>query len=224
MTSGLREPPGSGRGGRRELAARSTHGVAMPHWPEVAEVRAGVFLAERRWSRELAMDAELISFGLIEIGGRRCEHDVVLEGGVVRRGKKGASKAYRDPYGPTPLSPDEAIPWSARLLIIGTGVSGRLPIMPELYEEAHPARGGGRRRADGAGLPAAERPIRGTWRPSFTSPVERTQSRSASGHWARVRQRHPASSPCRPMSPEPTQPICSTQGARHAGGSNGAAK
>jgi hypothetical protein len=38
--------------------------------------------------------------------------------------------------GHTPLSPDEAIPWSARLLIIGTGVSGRLPIMPELYEEA----------------------------------------------------------------------------------------
>ena len=83
------------------------------------------------------MDARLISFGLIEIGGRRCEHDVVLEGDVVRRGKKGASKAYRDRFGHTPLSPDEAIPWSARLLIIGTGVSGQLPIMPELYEEAH---------------------------------------------------------------------------------------
>lgn len=82
------------------------------------------------------MDARLISFGLIEIGGRRFEHDVVLEGGVVRRRKKGASKAYRDRYGHTPLSPDEAIPWSARLLIIGTGVSGQLPIMPELYEEA----------------------------------------------------------------------------------------
>ena len=33
-------------------------------------------------------------------------------------------------------APDEAIPWSARRLIIGTGVSGQLPIMPELYEEA----------------------------------------------------------------------------------------
>ena len=84
----------------------------------------------------VAMDARLISFGLIEIGGRRFEHDVVLEGGVVRRRKKGASKAYRDRYGHTPLSPDEAIPWSARRLIIGTGVSGQLPIMPELYEEA----------------------------------------------------------------------------------------
>jgi len=82
------------------------------------------------------MDARFISFGLIEIGGHRFDHDVVVEGGVVRRRKKAASKAYRDQYGHTPLSPDEAIPWSARLLIIGTGVSGQLPIMPELYEEA----------------------------------------------------------------------------------------
>ena len=82
------------------------------------------------------MDARLISFGLIEIGGRRFEHDVVVDRGVVRRRKKAASKAYRDRYGHTPLSPDEAIPWSARRLIIGTGVSGQLPIMPELYEEA----------------------------------------------------------------------------------------
>ncbi len=31
------------------------------------------------------MDARLISFGLIEIGGHRFERDVVAEGGVVRR-------------------------------------------------------------------------------------------------------------------------------------------
>jgi hypothetical protein len=82
------------------------------------------------------MDARLISFGLIEIGGHRFEHDIVLEAGVVRRRKKEASKAYRDQYGHTPLSPDEAIPWSARLLIIGTGVSGQMTVTPELYEEA----------------------------------------------------------------------------------------
>jgi hypothetical protein len=82
------------------------------------------------------MDARLISFGLVEIDGRRFEHDVVLEAGVIRRRRKAASKAYRDRYGHTPLSPDEAIPWSAPLLIIGTGVSGQLPVMPELYEEA----------------------------------------------------------------------------------------
>ena len=82
------------------------------------------------------MDARLISFGLIEIGGRRFEHDVVLEGGVVRRRKKGPSKAHRDRYGHTPLSPDEAIPWSASRLIVGTGAFGQLPITPELFEEA----------------------------------------------------------------------------------------
>ena len=42
-----------------------------------------------------------------------------------------------DRYGHTPISPEEAIPWSADLLISGTGVSGQLPVMPELYEEAH---------------------------------------------------------------------------------------
>lgn len=82
------------------------------------------------------MDARLISFGAIEIDGQRFEHDVVLERGVIRKRKKGPSKVHREHYGHTPLSVDEAIPWSASVLIIGTGASGRLPIMPELYEEA----------------------------------------------------------------------------------------
>jgi hypothetical protein len=56
----------------------------------------------------------------------------MLEENVVRRRKKGPSKVYRDRYGHTPLSPREAIPWSARRLIVGTGVSGQLPIMPEM--------------------------------------------------------------------------------------------
>ncbi len=82
------------------------------------------------------MDARLISFGLIEIDGQRFDHDVVLEKGVIRKRKKGPSKVHRERYGHTPLSADEAIPWSASVLIIGTGASGQLPIMPELYEEA----------------------------------------------------------------------------------------
>jgi hypothetical protein len=82
------------------------------------------------------MDARLIAFGQIEIDGRRFEHDVVVEGGKVRRRKKGPSKPYRDRYGHTPLSLDESIPWSAPRLIVGTGASGRLPIMPEVLEEA----------------------------------------------------------------------------------------
>jgi hypothetical protein len=83
------------------------------------------------------MDARLISFGVIEIDGQRFEHDVVLDQGAIRKRKKGPSKAYRDRYGHTPLSVDETIPWGSPALIIGTGASGQLPIMPELYEEAH---------------------------------------------------------------------------------------
>jgi hypothetical protein len=82
------------------------------------------------------MDARLVSFGQLEIDGRRFDKDVVIEGGRVRRRKKGPSKAYRDRFGHTPLSADEAIPWSAPRLIVGTGAAGQLPIMPELYREA----------------------------------------------------------------------------------------
>jgi hypothetical protein len=82
------------------------------------------------------MDARLVSFGVIEIVGRRFDHDVVLEHGVIRKRKKGPSKVHRDRYSHTPLSVDEAIPWSAPVLIIGTGALGQLPVMREIYEEA----------------------------------------------------------------------------------------
>ena len=82
------------------------------------------------------MDAKLVSFGVLEIDGQRCEHDVVIEGGRIRKRKKGPSKPYRDRYGHTPLSADEDIPWSAPLLIIGTGAAGQLPIMADLEAEA----------------------------------------------------------------------------------------
>ena len=96
------------------------------------------------------MDARLISFGLIEIDGRRFDHDVVLEAGHLRRRKKKPSKAFRDRYGHTPLSVDEEIPWSAPRLIVGTGVSAQLPIMPELYQEAQ------RRGVDVVAVPTEE--------------------------------------------------------------------
>ena len=82
------------------------------------------------------MEAALIAFGMLEIDGLRYDHDVVVEGGAIRKRHKGPSKALREQHGHTPLSIDEDIPWSASLLIIGTGVSGRLPVMPEVYEEA----------------------------------------------------------------------------------------
>ncbi|MGH2358647.1 MAG: MTH938/NDUFAF3 family protein [Candidatus Limnocylindria bacterium] len=82
------------------------------------------------------MNISLVSFGQLEINGRRFDHDVVMEGGRVRRRKKRPSKPYRERYGHTPLSADEAIPWTAPRLIVGTGATGQLPVMDEVYEEA----------------------------------------------------------------------------------------
>jgi hypothetical protein len=82
------------------------------------------------------MDARLVSFGRLEIDGQLFEHDVVIDRGRVRRRKKGPSKVYRERYGHTPLSVDEVIPWSGGPLVIGTGASGQLPVMPEVVDEA----------------------------------------------------------------------------------------
>ena len=82
------------------------------------------------------MQVEYPGFGAILVDGERFEHDVVLEGGQVRKRRKGPSRRYRDQFGHTPLSVDEALPWSAPRLVIGTGAHGRLPIMPEVVAEA----------------------------------------------------------------------------------------
>src|SRR2546422_5917878 len=118
------------------------------------------------------MKCSLVSFGQIEIDGRRFDHDVVIEKGRIRRRKKGPSKKQRVAYGHTPLTPDEAVPWSAPLLIVGTGAGGQLPITDDLYRAAAKRRvGGGARptpqarellppggpQSVGASLPAASR-------------------------------------------------------------------
>ena len=82
------------------------------------------------------MQADLVAFGVIEIDGDSYKHDVVIDKGRVSKRKKKPSKAYRDWYGHTPLSNDEFIPWGGKRLLIGTGASGRMPIMKEVYEEA----------------------------------------------------------------------------------------
>jgi hypothetical protein len=98
----------------------------MPRLREGAMMEAG----------GVGMEATLIAFGVLEIDGQRYDHDVVVEGGVIRKRRKGPSKVHRERYGHTPLSIDEDIPWSAPLLIIGTGVSGQLPVAAEVYEQA----------------------------------------------------------------------------------------
>jgi len=95
---------------------------------------AGRLVMEPREARR--MRARLLTFGSIEIDGRRYDHDIVIERGAVRKRGKKPSKPYRDAYGHTPLSADEETPWGGRLLIVGTGVSGSLPIMPEVEREA----------------------------------------------------------------------------------------
>ncbi len=82
------------------------------------------------------MKAKLIAFGEIEIEGERYDHDIVIEAGKISKRTKKASKVFRDSYGHTPLSAKEVIPWGSKQLIVGTGMYGSLPIMPEVHEEA----------------------------------------------------------------------------------------
>lgn len=82
------------------------------------------------------MKAQFMTFGEIEIDGRRYDHDVVIDGGKIRQRAKKASKAYRETYGHTPLSLGENLPWDGHQLIVGTGMYGRLPVMPEVVQEA----------------------------------------------------------------------------------------
>lgn len=82
------------------------------------------------------MHAKFSKFGEIELDGERYTKDVVIQAGRIRKRKKKPSKSYRARYGHTPLSLDEVIPWHGQRLIVGTGAFGRLPIMPEVADEA----------------------------------------------------------------------------------------
>ena len=82
------------------------------------------------------MKARLVKFGEIEVEGKRYAHDVVIDGGNVRKRKKGPSKQFREKFGHTPLSAEEEIPWGAKRLFVGTGADGALPVMDEVLAEA----------------------------------------------------------------------------------------
>lgn len=88
----------------------------------------------------MGMDVEYPGFGTVVIEGRQFERDMVIENGETRPRVKRPSKDRRGEYGHTPLTAAEDLPWSGERLIIGTGASGRLPIAPEVWDEAH-ARG-----------------------------------------------------------------------------------
>ena len=82
------------------------------------------------------MKVRLLGFGAIEVDGRNYAHDIVIDGGRVRKRSKKPSKRFRDEFGHTPLSVNEDLPWGGRQLIIGTGAYASLPIMPDIVEEA----------------------------------------------------------------------------------------
>ena len=75
-------------------------------------------------------------FGSIQIDGVTYEHDVVMDGGTIRKRRKKPSKRFRSSYGHTPLSAAEDIPWNCRRLVVGTGAHGALPIMEDVEREA----------------------------------------------------------------------------------------
>jgi hypothetical protein len=81
------------------------------------------------------MRFERFSFGKIRIDGVTYEHDVVIDGGEVRKRKKKPSRKYREKFGHTPVSLDEKIPWRCKALVIGTG-GGALPVMKQVKAEA----------------------------------------------------------------------------------------
>lgn len=82
------------------------------------------------------MEVEYPSFGVIVIDGMRYDHDVVIADGQVSARDKGPSKSLKAGYGHTPLSAGEKIPWSKPRLVVGTGHSGRLPLVPDVESEA----------------------------------------------------------------------------------------
>lgn len=82
------------------------------------------------------MHVDAYTFGRITIDGVSYDHDVVVEGGKIRKRKKGPSKPLQEKFGHTPLTTAEKIPWSAKRLWIGTGAYERLPVPDEFREEA----------------------------------------------------------------------------------------
>ena len=81
--------------------------------------------------KEKAPVISKLKFGTITIDGVDYEKDIVIENGEIRQRKKGPSKPYRSKYGHTPLTVHEKIPWDCETLLIGKGMSGRLPITKE---------------------------------------------------------------------------------------------
>lgn len=80
------------------------------------------------------MDIDYPGFGRVVVAGKVFDHDIILEGDEVRARDKGPSRRLKREYGHTPLTADEDIPWSGGRLVVGSGYSGRLPVLAEVEE------------------------------------------------------------------------------------------
>ena len=74
--------------------------------------------------------------GRLKIDGAKYTKDLILDRGEVRKRRKKPSREFREQFGHTPVSLKEEIPWECKRLVIGTGMEGRLPVMPEVTAEA----------------------------------------------------------------------------------------
>ena len=64
------------------------------------------------------------------------EKDIVIDGYDIRTRKKGPSKPKKAKYGHTPLTHLEEIPWDCKVLVIGIGMSKRLPVTEKFKKVA----------------------------------------------------------------------------------------
>ncbi len=82
------------------------------------------------------MKVQSLEFGRIVIDNQSYSEDIIIDRGQVYPREKSASRRYKGQYGHTPLSAEENIPWNCKRLIIGSGLYGSLPVMPEVKQRA----------------------------------------------------------------------------------------
>ncbi|MEA3288440.1 MAG: MTH938/NDUFAF3 family protein [Candidatus Marinimicrobia bacterium] len=83
------------------------------------------------------MQVDDLVFGRITIDGHLYTQDVViLNNRIIQIRDKHSSRALKSRYKHTPLTTAENIPWNCHTLVIGTGMSGHLPITEEIRARA----------------------------------------------------------------------------------------
>jgi hypothetical protein len=122
--------------------------IPAPQEVPVEEPKVDEPAPKRRGGRKKAVKNVVTQarsrFGLCEINGIRHEHDLIMKAdGTVERRDKSLSKDKKDKYGHVPLTRKELktlLDDNVKLVFIGTGQSGGMPITPKaskMLEEMH---------------------------------------------------------------------------------------